>query len=80
MVQLLSSVPSVSVKIDLIVMEFEDTTTMRHSEKGYFKFFRLVIELSFNVHTDCTCALIQNSEHGFMIEEPCHSDSLFLPS
>lgn len=61
-------------------MEFEQAAAVSHCEEGYLQLFCFAVELAFNFHTNCTSALVQDSEEGSMIEQSGHGDSLLLAS
>ena len=78
--------PSVIVLIEdtilspLEVVEFEQCTPMGHCEQSYIQFLGSRVKLSLKVHTDCTCALVEDGKKRFMVEETSHSNSLLLTS
>ena len=68
MLYLFSKESSVSVKDNLVIMEFEQSASMGYSKQSYIQLFCFVVKLCLHIHTHCTCAFIQYGEHGPMIK------------
>lgn len=80
MFDLLSEEASVSVKEDLVIVELEERAAMGDCEESNIEFFCFVVQLCLDVHADSAGALIQNSEHGLMVEKTSHCHTLLLTS
>lgn len=77
---LLGRVAAFSVQEDLVVVELEERTSVRHREEGDVQLLCLGVELGLEVHTDCTCAFVKDSENRAVVEETGHGDALLLAS
>ena len=80
MFYLLCWVSSLTIKVNLIIMEFEQTISVGHCEESYIQFFCFCVKLGFEVHTYCTCAFIKYSKNGSVVEQSSHRNTLFFSS
>lgn len=80
MLDLLSEETSVSVEDNLVIVELEESAAMGYCEKSNLKFFCFVVELGLDIHADSAGALVENSEHGSMVEKTSHRHTLLLTS
>lgn len=78
LVVLLELPVALSVENEHVVVVLVERLSVRHSEEVDSKFFAVVIEQSFHFEAKIRGALIENSEHGFMVEKSGHSDCLFF--
>lgn len=59
-------------------MELEQWTSVGYCEQSYVQIFGLFVQFSLKVHTYSTCAFIKDAENWFVVEQSCHSHTLFF--